>query len=432
MSEFEENSCYLLDELFLNVKSTILHVSALRYAKAQEECAKKTSHLAPIRLKKDLLCDYEKNVRPIVNHNNATNVTIRMVLKFFSYDMHSNQISIHNWLGVYWKDEHLKWDPSQYENIKQIHLSSQEIWVPDLAIYNMDDLSGSPSAFASVDCLVLYSGTVVCVPPGRHDGLCMPNLARYPFDKQNCSVRYGSWVHSGEEINFKIPETPVSLGDYVENGDWKLLKVEVVKKEGKFACCPNNTYPSIVYRFIIERHSATHAATIIIPAIMLIVLTLTTLWMNPEEMHRMCLACTNLMIHVMYFQMLTWQIPSSGDNPPLLIIYGRDSVLLCTLSIVLTVVLKQMRKSNGSSPMWISSFLTSILSNRPGQFLLLYETGLKNSEDKEDDTTAIINDSNATPSSLSKDWKLFAKLIDRLSFIAFSITYLCMFFSFIP
>lgn len=216
--------------------------------------------------------------------------------------MHSNQISIHNWLGVVSfffsnrKVPHSFFAVLERRTFKMGPLSVRKHQTnPSLEPRNLgarsgnlqhvtkqsnpffqfsfernfsrDDLSGSPSAFASVDCLVLYSGTVVCVPPGRHDGLCMPNLARYPFDKQNCSVRYGSWVHSGEEINFKIPETPVSLGDYVENGDWKLLKVEVVKKEGKFACCPNNTYPSIVYRFIIERHSATHAATIIIPAI---------------------------------------------------------------------------------------------------------------------------------------------------------------------
>lgn len=395
-----------------------------------DECKKKTSHLAPIRLKNDLLCDYEKNVRPIVNVSNATPVTIKMILKFFTYEMHSNTISVHNWLSIFWRDEHLKWKPSDYESIKQIHLASSDIWVPDLSIYNRNDLSASPTALSSVDCLVVNTGLVVCVPPTRHDALCMADLTKFPFDKQNCSLRYGSWVHSGEEIDFKIPAIPVSIGDYIPNSEWKLLTVSVQKFPGHYNCCPDNTYPSINYKFYIERHSATQAASVIIPSLVLIIITLTTLWMNPQELDRLCLACCNFIAHTMHLQMITWQLPSTGDKPPLLMVYSRDSLLLCTFSIVLTVILKAMVHSSKPSPTWISSVVSGVLSNRPGQWFLLYESSLKGivSAAKDEDTVNIIEGNEA---SLSKDWKLFSKLLDRLSFIAFLITYICMFVSFI-
>lgn len=111
------------------------------------------------------------------------------------------------------------------------------------------------------------TGTVVCVPPARHDALCMPDLTKYPFDQQNCSLRFGSWVHSGEEIDFKIPSTPVTMDDYVPNGDWNLVTVTVKKFDGHFNCCPDNSYPSLNYNFVIERHSSTHAVTVVIPAL---------------------------------------------------------------------------------------------------------------------------------------------------------------------
>ncbi|KAK4884723.1 hypothetical protein RN001_000994 [Aquatica leii] len=402
----------------------------LNFCNADDDCKKKTSHLAPIRLKNDLLCDYDKNIRPVINHANSTVVTVRMILKFFEYEMHTNTLSIHNWLSIFWKDEHLKWDPAQYDSIKETYFSSDEIWMPDLSIYNMNDLNGSPSAFSAVRCLVTSKGLVACVPPNRHDALCMADLTKYPFDQQNCTLRYGSWVHSGEEIDFKTASPPVSTNDYIPNSDWKLITVTIQRNAGHYNCCPDNTYPSLNYKFQIERHSATHAASIIIPSLVLIIVTLTTLWMNPEEIERLCLACCNLIAHILHLQLINAQLPSTGDKPPLLVLYSRDSLLLCTSTIVLTVVLKAMLSSPKPSPLWISSLMSSILSKRPGQWFLLYESSLKGvaTAKREEDAVNIIE---TTGSEIDKDWKMFAKLLDRLSFIAFLIAYVFMFISFV-
>lgn len=50
----------------------------------------------------------------------------------------------------------------------------------------------------------------------------------------------------------------------------------------------------------------------------MVIVTLTTLWMNPEQLDRLCLACCNLIAHCMYLQVLFWELPSAGDKPPLL------------------------------------------------------------------------------------------------------------------
>ncbi|KAF5291357.1 hypothetical protein FQA39_LY03508 [Lamprigera yunnana] len=376
------------------------------------------------------MCDYDKSIRPVVNHSSNITVTIRMILKFFEYQPILNTISVHSWLVVFWKDEHLKWTPADYESIKQFYISSDEIWTPDLSIYNKNDLSGDLSAFSAIKCLLSYNGLVVCVSPSRHDGMCIADLKKYPYDQQNCTLRYGSWVHTGEEIDFKTASPPISVTDYLPNSNWKLLKVTIQKNHGHYNCCPDNTFPSISYKFYIERHSATQAASIIIPSLVLIIVTLTTLWMNPEEFDRLCLACCNLVAHILHLQMVSIELPSSGDVPPLLIVYSRDSLLLCTFTIVLSVILKTMLRSSKSSPAWISTIVSGILSNRPGQLFLLYEGNVKSlaSARNEEDTVNIIENGAPEP---NRDWKMFAILIDRLSFIAFLVTYAFMFITFI-
>ena len=35
-----------------------------------------------------------------------------------------------------WTDYQLSWDPSEYGNITRLHVSSEDIWLPDIVLYN--------------------------------------------------------------------------------------------------------------------------------------------------------------------------------------------------------------------------------------------------------------------------------------------------------
>ena len=35
-----------------------------------------------------------------------------------------------------WKNDFLTWNASDYDNIQYIHFSPDEIWVPDIALFN--------------------------------------------------------------------------------------------------------------------------------------------------------------------------------------------------------------------------------------------------------------------------------------------------------
>lgn len=120
---------------------------------------------------------------------------------------------------------------------------------------------------SNVNCLVTSDGQVSCVPSARIEALCVADLSRYPFDTQNCTVRIGSWVHSGEEVYLKISTPPVNTDDHLDNGQWEISSVSAYKHAGHYKCCPNNTYPSLNYNFLIKRQSGGHTTTIIIPAI---------------------------------------------------------------------------------------------------------------------------------------------------------------------
>lgn len=126
---------------------------------------------------------------------------------------------------------------------------------------------GNAGVLSSTSCIVSSDGTVICVPPSSQTSVCVSDLSKYPFDVHNCTVRFGSWVHSGEEIDLAITKPGISKEDLISNGEWEMIGSNVYKHPGKFKCCPNNTYPSINFSFKIRRLTGAHTASAVLPAI---------------------------------------------------------------------------------------------------------------------------------------------------------------------
>uniref|UniRef100_A0A1B0CGG4 Putative acetylcholine receptor n=1 Tax=Lutzomyia longipalpis TaxID=7200 RepID=A0A1B0CGG4_LUTLO len=110
-------------------------LSALCSISLAVECEKIPKN-EELRLKKDMLCNYDKSVRPLGGSKNATLIKVKMVLKSYDYLDYSNKINVLVWMVMSWTDDHFKWDPREYGNLKTFYEMSDQIWMPDLSLYN--------------------------------------------------------------------------------------------------------------------------------------------------------------------------------------------------------------------------------------------------------------------------------------------------------
>lgn len=166
-----------------------------------------------------------------------------------------------------WTDDHLKWNPSEYNNIASITESSENFWQPDLALYNSDVASSHNEFCKTANCVISSTGIVSCIPPCTHDAKCVPNYTRFPFDTQNCTLHIGTWVNSGEEIDYKVLKTIVSESDLTsQDRVYKLVRATYRRNPGNFTDT-KETYPSLTFSFLIQRHSAVQGAILLIAAV---------------------------------------------------------------------------------------------------------------------------------------------------------------------
>ncbi|XP_066262696.1 acetylcholine receptor subunit alpha-like [Euwallacea similis] len=405
--------------------ATLIATSA--YAlESESKCPASSGSTAPSRLKTSLLCDYDSLIRPVKDHRNATIVLFKLLLKYLSFDHFNHRLSVDSWFSVFWTDQHLVWTPADYEGIKSIHLSpSYDMWSPDISIYNRHDQSIDPKAISDTMCTVNYMGSVLCVPPLHFDTLCVPNLKKYPYDTQECTVRFGSWVHKGEELSIKPFNPVVDTEDLESDGEWKLVSFRAVVHKGNYTCCPNNTYPSVDVILEIRRSSGTHVFNVVLPLLVCIMLTITTMAMSPLNKDRFILGCVSVVAHIYHVQNLSYMIPVTGEDLPSLLTISRDSTLLSGMSLIFTIILKNLMQSKSQCPNWIAGTASVLIGSRPGQLIFLPDSSFKGAAaaQKQEDGDTIISNIETPTNSSTSDWFVIAKLIDVLLCIIYFLVY---------
>ena len=60
------------------------------------------------------------------------------------------------------------------------------------------DASSSPSP--NYLAVVIYDGRVMWIPQVNLATHCLIDVTHFPFDTQECRIKFGSWAYSGEEV----------------------------------------------------------------------------------------------------------------------------------------------------------------------------------------------------------------------------------------
>lgn len=337
---------------------------------AEEDCSTGPTHKTEtLRLKEDILHDYDTSVRPVLHHSSQTVVYVAMFLRSINFEPYISSIGIHCWMIWEWTDEHLQWKPSDYGGLDALHVDSYEIWVPEVSEFASSAVWDVEMKMPSGRCEVGSTGKVSCVPSTVYFTLCNPDLTYWPYDQVNCSLRLGAWMQYGEEINITTEQENVDLLNYKENREWNLLVATVRMHLEDYGS--NKTFPWIQYSFVLQRHSSLYEATLGVSALMFAFIVLTTFCLRHDGQSRINLSCVGLFCHYLYLQYLGWMLENNGDKCPLIVLFFRDSMLLSGLSLVVTITLRCFTSTSAAPPpLWAARIISWMLHYRTGQLFL--------------------------------------------------------------
>ncbi|XP_036406912.1 neuronal acetylcholine receptor subunit alpha-3-like [Megalops cyprinoides] len=265
------------------------------------------------------------------------------------------------WLRHIWNDYKLRWSPMEYDGIEFIRVPSNKIWRPDIVLYN--NAVGDFLVEDKTKALLKYDGTVTWVPPAIFKSSCPMDITYFPFDYQNCSMKFGSWTYDKAKIDLVLIGSKVNLKDFWESGEWEIIDAPGYKHDIKYNCC-EEIYPDITYSFYIRRLPLFYTINLIIPCLLISFLTVLVFYLPSDCGEKVTLCISVLLSLTVFLLVITETIPSTSLVIPLIGEYLLFTMIFVTLSIVITVFVLNVHyrtPTTHTMPAWVRSVFLGVL-----------------------------------------------------------------------
>ncbi|XP_045493901.1 acetylcholine receptor subunit alpha-like [Colias croceus] len=297
------------------------------------------------RLYDDLLSNYNKLVRPVLNVSDALTVRIKLKLSQLIDVNLKNQIMTTNlWVEQSWYDYKLSWEPREYGGVEMLHVPSDHIWRPDIVLYNNAD--GNFEVTLATKATLNYTGRVEWRPPAIYKSSCEIDVEYFPFDQQTCIMKFGSWTYDGFQVDLRhidevkgtnVVELGVDLSEFYTSVEWDILEVPAVRNEKFYTCC-DEPYLDITFNITMRRKTLFYTVNLIIPCMGISFLTVLVFYLPSDSGEKVSLSISILLSLTVFFLLLAEIIPPTSLVVPLLGKFVLFTMILDTFSICVTVV----------------------------------------------------------------------------------------------
>ncbi|CAL8316203.1 unnamed protein product [Merluccius merluccius] len=325
-------------------------------------CNEEVQPHAEDELFKKLFIGYNKWSRPVPNVSDVVIVKFGLsIAQLIDVDEKNQMMTTNVWLKQEWNDYKLSWKPSDYDNVTSIRVPSELIWVPDIVLYNNAD--GEFAVTHMTKAHLFHTGKVRWVPPAIYKSSCSIDVTFFPFDQQNCKMKFGSWTYDKAKIDLEPIENAVDLSNYWESGEWAIVNAVGTYNTKKYDCC-HEIYPDITYFFIIRRLPLFYTINLIIPCLLISCLTVLVFYLPSDCGEKITLCISVLLSLTVFLLLITEIIPSTSLVIPLIGEYLLFTMIFVTLSIVITVfVLNVHHRSPGTHkmPRWVHSVFLDLI-----------------------------------------------------------------------
>lgn len=135
-----------------------------------------------------------------------------------------------------WQDNGLIWNKDNYGGVADVRLPVSQIWTPDIVLYNYADTRLEEKR--EVLAVISSDGKVRWRPSCIYKSTCQINIQNFPYDHQNCHMKFGSWTYDGDSIDIQFLDKPeINRELFLTSNEWDVISTEGQRNEKKYECC---------------------------------------------------------------------------------------------------------------------------------------------------------------------------------------------------
>ncbi|XP_038840344.1 neuronal acetylcholine receptor subunit beta-2-like, partial [Salvelinus namaycush] len=249
-----------------------------------------------------------------------------------------------------WQDYRLTWVPEEFDGMEKVRLPSKHIWLPDVVLYNNADGMYEVSFYSNA--VVSHDGSIFWLPPAIYKSACKIEVKHFPFDQQNCTMRFRSWTYDRTEIDLILRSDVASMDDFTPSGEWDIIALPGRRNENP----ADPTYVDITYDFIIRRKPLFYTINLIIPCVLITSLAILVFYLPSDCGEKMTLCISVLLALTVFLLLISKIVPPTSLDVPLVGKYLMFTMVLVTFSIVTSVCVLNVHHRSPTThtmPPWV-------------------------------------------------------------------------------
>ncbi|XP_062926719.1 neuronal acetylcholine receptor subunit beta-4-like [Mobula hypostoma] len=294
---------------------------------------------------------YNKLIRPAKNNSELVTIVFQVSLaQLINVNEREQVMTTNVWLKQEWVDYRLRWNPEEFEGISKLRINSKLIWLPDIVLYNNAD--GTYEISLYTNAIIWNNGSIYWLPPAIYKSACKIEVKHFPFDQQNCTMKFRSWTYDHTEIDLVPKTASASMDDFTASGEW-----DIVSLPGRRNTNPMDpSYIDVTYDFIIKRKPLFYTINLIIPCILITSLAILVFYLPSDCGEKMTLCISVLLALTVFLLLISKIVPPTSLDVPLIGKYLMFTMVLVTFSIVTSVCVLNIHHRSPSThtmPQWV-------------------------------------------------------------------------------
>uniref|UniRef100_A0A0F8AFV4 5-hydroxytryptamine receptor 3A n=1 Tax=Larimichthys crocea TaxID=215358 RepID=A0A0F8AFV4_LARCR len=206
----------------------------------------------------------------------------------------------------------------------------------------------------------LYNtGLVFDDKPMRVTSTCRLVIYTFPFDVQNCTLTFGSYLHFASDIKMFQGTTAAEILKESKNviytrGEWELIDIKAAPNALEII---EGSYSELRYYIILRRRPILYVVNLILPITCLSTLDLFSFLLPPQSVDRAAFKMTLILGYTVFLLMMNDLLPVTGNDTPLLNVLFSISFALMVVSLLETVFVMNIQHSSSQYspvPHWLS------------------------------------------------------------------------------
>uniref|UniRef100_A0A3B3ZLK9 5-hydroxytryptamine (serotonin) receptor 3A n=1 Tax=Periophthalmus magnuspinnatus TaxID=409849 RepID=A0A3B3ZLK9_9GOBI len=289
-------------------------------------------------------------IRPVENMGTSTNVSVYFTMYgILGVDEKAQLITFCLMLQL-WDNQLVSWDPDQC-GAKKVALPRNKFWVPDVVINEFMDENKAPF----VPYLYLFSnGRINDASPVKVVSSCNLNIYTFPFDIQNCTLTFNSYLHRSKMVLGRPVEKITSLSKSVMTtmGEWELI--DITHHTGSTSY-DEESIDELAFH-VMRRRATLYVVNLIIPSCFLITVDLFSFLLPPQSVDRSSFKMTLILGYTVFLLIMNDLLPITGNTIPLINVFFSLCLALMVASLLETILITDLLHSStrlSPVPRWV-------------------------------------------------------------------------------